>query len=87
VERAASGGARRGGGRTAYPGLANGQADQRGISKRIFDAACEHHDGRTPDGIGIASACGRGGRACAIPEAGSAGITDGRCGQETASRA
>ena len=57
-------------------------AHQCGISERIFDAACEHHDGGAIDRFGIARDGGS--YACVTSEAGRTGITRGGRGQETA---
>lgn len=89
MERA--GGARRGASCHSHTGRADRQADQRRISKRLFDAACEYHDAGTFDGNGIAAARAFG---CSADHAvtaarrtdvaDSTGIADSRSRQETA---
>lgn len=85
-----TGGAGRGAGCRSHTGGADGQADQCRIPERFFDAACQHHDAGTHDGIGIASVDVVDGHRHSVPAAGGADITGGTgvaghgCRQETA---
>ena len=69
-------GARRGAGCGPHTRRTHRQADQCGFSKRVIDAACQHHDPGTYDGFHVAFAC-------AVTAAGRIGVADRGCGQET----